>query len=596
MPKNIMLIFLSDIKTDISPDKKVFIKETPYTNIDGESTLATNESAIRYVLQKSLPNSESLERLFIFASKKVREPIATFRGEKFFDENGNNVTHLEYFKGRMKKFLPNVDTCITDETVYPYDEDNSQNLKSVAEMAGRIQNYAGQIDDEVILHVDFSGGMRHVNMLMLDVIRLLEYSGIKIGKLLYSNYNVSKNIGKVEEVKDIYDMFQLVSGVEEFVQFGSVKALEKYYEVCKDSLSAPLKNLIKAMGNFAEAIKLCHYWQFRKTIENLHDAVHDFKADSTNVQDILMARLIGRIRKDYEQLIKIRDLDDISVIRWCVDNGYMQQALTLYTERVPEYLGKKNFVTVPISESRDLETVRGNDNRSFYFYLLNIYNVDEGDIANQVVLLNNMVFNINKKYGSMLKDDALNAINKRKFNLDAWINRVKAFSTSPFIKLLDESTLRQKLELLVKLKDDPFILMNLSNEELEPIKPIFEKRRSELGGIMEPDKRYRKILEYIRKISIQDLSKYFPVFERTISSQVLRLKAMIDNGTFYTTIPAEKFLSIMDKYFKIKIERNHSNHAHEISGEFSTVESLKEFMIKGLDEITAAEKLLEKEF
>ena len=589
MAKNIMLIFLSDIK----PKSETIISDTKYTNISGENTHTTNESAIRYVLQNGTP---TLDKIFIIASKMVREnEIATRDGKKFLLDD-KPIKHLDYFKLRMKNFLPNIDTCIDDKTVYPYDEKNSKNLKSVAEMAGRIQNYSAQIDDEVILHVDFSGGMRHINMMMLDVIRLLEYSGITIGKLLYSNYNFDTKTGTVEEVKDIYDMFQLISGVEEFVQFGSVKALKKYYEVYKDNLSTPLKNLINAMENFSEAIKLCHYGQFRESIENLHDAVNDFESDSENVQDILMARLIGRIKKDYEQLIKTRELDDLRVIRWCIDNGYMQQALTLYTERVPEYLGQKNFVTVPLSQSHDLEEARRNDKRNFYFYLLNNYAGNEDDVNNAINLLNDELFRISKKYIGLLKDDAINAINKRKFNFDSWIKRARALSTNPFIKLSDESKLKSQLGLLVELKDDPFLLMNLSNEELEPIKPIFEKRRSELGEITDPSRRYRKILEYIRQITLKDLSKYFPVFERQIQMQIFRLKVMIDGGIFNAEVPVETFLSIMDKYFKIKAERNQSNHAREdYVGEFPTAEALKEFMTAGLDEIEDAKKFLKDE-
>ena len=589
MAKNIMLIFLSDIK----PKSETIISDTKYTNISGENTHTTNESAIRYVLQNGTP---TLDKIFIIASKMVREnEIATRDGKKFLLDD-KPIKHLDYFKLRMKNFLPNIDTCIDDKTVYPYDEKNSKNLKSVAEMAGRIQNYSAQIDDEVILHVDFSGGMRHINMMMLDVIRLLEYSGITIGKLLYSNYNFDTKTGTVEEVKDIYDMFQLISGVEEFVQFGSVKALKKYYEVYKDNLSTPLKKLINAMENFSEAIKLCHYGQFRESIENLHDAVNDFESDSENVQDILMARLIGRIKKDYEQLIKTRELDDLRVIRWCIDNGYMQQALTLYTERVPEYLGQKNFVTVPLSQSHDLEEARRNDKRNFYFYLLNNYAGNEDDVNNAINLLNDELFRISKKYIGLLKDDAINAINKRKFNFDSWIKRARALSKNPFIKLSDEDKLKSQLELLVELKDDPFLLMNLSNEELEPIKPIFEKRRSELGEITDPSRRYRKILEYIRQITLKDLSKYFPVFERKIQMQIFRLKVMIDGGIFNAEVPVETFLSIMDKYFKVKAERNQSNHAREdYVGEFPTAEALKEFMTAGLDEIEESKKFLRDE-
>ena len=199
MQANILLMFLSDIKA-----KDGEILKTHYTNLEGEDTHATNESAVRYILQNN-SEGEPLSKIFIIASETVRK--------KNIQNYSEQTTHLEYFKNRLKKFLPNVENIITEETIYKYNENNggTENLKSVAETAEKIQNFAK--DKPIILHADLTGGMRHINMMMLDIIRLLEYSGIKIGKIIYSNYNPQKKVGTVEEVKNIYDLFQLISGV-----------------------------------------------------------------------------------------------------------------------------------------------------------------------------------------------------------------------------------------------------------------------------------------------------------------------------------------------------------------------------------------------
>ena len=586
MAKNIMLIFMSDVKTKLR-DGKVAVSEATYTNVDGEKTLTTNESAVRYVLQKVTP---TLDKIFIIASKMVREnDIVARDGTKFLFQD-QPIKHLEYFKLRMKNFLPNVDACINDETVYPYDEKNSQNLKSVAEMAGRIQNYSAQIDDEVVLHVDFSGGMRNVNMLMLDVIRLLEYSGITIGKLLYSNYNPKTEIGTVEEVKDIYDMFQLISGVEEFVQFGSVKALKKYYTVYKDNISTPLKNLINAMENFSEAIKLCHYGQFRESIENLHDAVNDFESNSDNVQDIIMERLIGRIKKDYEQLIKTRELDDLRVIRWCINNGYMQQALTLYTERVPEYLGQTGFIFQSEKESINLKKLVANDSmhRNAWYFLLNECKPRKNHLDKGI-----------SKFCYELKNTAMLAIRKNKFNYEDWWKNLNEQLESQNISCVDEKRLRLQLELLVQLKNNPEPLTNLASEKLEPIRAIINEIAPRLDEISEGWQRYRQIDTFIStEIKNPDMKKFFPTlkFARYFAEKYpnsLTMYEMIVEKIFEVKIPVETFLSIMDKYFRIKTERNQSNHAREdYIGEFPTAELLRKFMTAGLDEIESAKKFL----
>ena len=109
------------------------------------------------------------------------------------------------------------------------------------------------------------------------------------------------------------------------------------------------------MENFSEEIKLCHYGQFRAAIIELHDAVHDFDAEDGNLQDLLMLRLIDRIRQDYSDLIEFRELDDLKVIRRCIKNGYMQQALTLYTERLSEYLGEHGIFRLTPEQAAALD-------------------------------------------------------------------------------------------------------------------------------------------------------------------------------------------------------------------------------------------------
>ena len=598
MVKNIILTFLSDVKTNVK-DNAVFISETKYTNVDGENTHITNESAIRYLQQKYFNEKQTLDKIFIIASKKIRENDIATKDGKIFLLDDKPIKHLDYFKKRMRKFLPNIDTCITDKTICPYEEDSTsvENLKSVAEVAGRIQNYAEQVGEKVILHADLSGGMRHINMMMLDVIRLLEYSDIEIGKLLYSNYNSDKKIGTVEEVKDIYDLFQLISGVEEFVQFGSVKALEKYYDSgnYKDSLSVPLKKLINAMGNFAEAIKLCHYGQFSESIQNLHDAVRDFEADPANVQDVLMARLIGRIRKDYENLIVTRERDDVRIIRWCIDNGYMQQALTLYTERIPEYLGEMGCIVQTEEESKILDDLVHKDtmHRNRWYYLLNEVNPRTDHI-----------YKGTKKYCEEIKNSAMSAIRKNKFDYDSWWKNLDTQLEKLNIFCADEPRLRKQFETFVKLRNDAEILLNLSSEELEPIREIIDELYTKLESQPKGFERNRCIVAFImNELQNKDVYKFFPklkfakpldrpVVEKYPNAFVL-YEMMTDNiFSLKKSIPLELFLKIMDRYFRLKAERNQSNHAREDFGEFPTAQSLKEFMEEGLDELEEAKKLL----
>ena len=566
MAKNILLLFLSPVKPN---------DDIKFVNVAGAGVKNSNEPAVLYLAQKNI----TLDKIFIFASEMIRQPVANYL------EGGEPITHLNFFLKRLEEFLPGVETFI-----FNYDEKISDDakLKSVAEMANKIQEFAG--GEETFLHVDLTGGMRDINMMMLDLTRLLEYSGLKIGTLVYSDLGKKK----VEELRNIYDLFQLIAGVEEFVNFGSVKALKNYYADKK--LSEPLNNLLAAMENFAEAIKLCHYGQFHDAIINLHDAVRDFAPAQDDTQDILMARLIGRIREDYHRLIVNRDLDDLEVIRWCLAKGYIQQALTLYTERIPEYLVEKKLITMRNDVQEKLKDTLGKDMRSVNFYLLNVYKSEDKDFQTLGNLVRGSLDKAQQKdYAALIKNISDAVKNNRDFaewyaQLDKLAEKIckliklvepDAPIAKEHIVCADVEKLRAQYELLARVAANEF-----ENLPLEPLKEFFDKLKPKLDGAP-PAKKRKIILNALGQLNANEIKDYFPPLVCKRNAQIFRLKMMLDAQIFDLHFDREIFFNVMEKYFRIKAERNQSNHAREDEGEFKSARELRAFMLAGVDELDA---------
>ena len=103
------------------------------------------------------------------------------------------------------------------------------------------------------------------------------------------------------------------------------------------------------------------------------------------------------------------------------------------------------------------------------------------------------------------------------------------------------------------------------------------------------EKRTKIFLNKLSQMTMNDFRKIFPTFE--VEIKILRLQFMLNNKIFSLRISTTDFLSIMEKYFVLKDERNHSNHARNDIGEFETAQDLENFMLEGLDEI---EKILEE--
>ena len=77
----------------------------------------------------------------------------------------------------------------------------------------------------------------------------------------------------------------------------------------------------------------------------------------------MIAQLRFRVEDEYREILGEK-IDDVKLLHWCVNHGYLQQALTLFTERVPEILKEREGRQT----QRDFLSVRGLQGRG-----------DEGD-------------------------------------------------------------------------------------------------------------------------------------------------------------------------------------------------------------------------
>ncbi|MBE8949595.1 MAG: TM1812 family CRISPR-associated protein [Quinella sp. 3Q1] len=319
MRKNIMLAF-------VSPVNAFFLgKPINYPDIQGRpySAIQTNESAIVYVSRMLEP--QSLAQIFLIASDSVKN-------EKIQPENEfGDVTHLEFLRRRIAKEFPQLAEKFS---IQNYSEDGTgstkleNNILQIAQIADAVTDFAKN-SAEVVVHADMTGGFRHTSMLMLSIIQLLRYRGIKIGEVLYSE-PASREVYRVTEIQR---MFTLITGADEFVKFGSVEALNEYFGA---EPPPAVKNLLEAMNRFAEAIKICRTSAIEGELENLSKHIKNFREHpDRDLKSELFAKIIDTIEREYGKLID-GAATRLEIIRWCMRKGFWQQAMTLCTEWLPE--------------------------------------------------------------------------------------------------------------------------------------------------------------------------------------------------------------------------------------------------------------------
>lgn len=589
MKHHVMLAFLSDVKAKSANE----IRTTLYKDPIG-LCYTTNESAIRYEIQQEHHN---LEKIFVFASRKVREDLITYRDIKnekivaYHDKGGKSWTHLQYFVTRVADILPNCKNCIETEE---YDEkaEIKSNMNVIVAMAKKIRQYVQTLPDEdgLLLHVDFTGGMRHAAMIMMVLTRLLQYDKrVQIGDIVYSNYE--KKI--VEKANDIYDLFSLAAGAEEFVRFGSIQTLEDYYET--KSKSPALQSLLKAMKDFAEAINLCHYGEFKEAVRQLRSAVnyfsqHEEEAADKDVRlnDALMDSLYNRIYYDYKALLEPEELDDLTLILWCVSHDYLQQALTLYTERIPEILVSKGMVSLTESGEKAFTKQFNNDNSgtSKAFKICNnLYDKEKTKHMQEA---------IDKKKASYCNElrKCLKMLQQQDVSpetvFDVLQRTMNALFTEVPVVFDDKGLLKRRFKFYQELHMKPKITWEAykDNKIFQSIQvQCVKNRKMDLKDFenLPAYKKGKAIAIFMTQMDPRNTLEFFSDIHSPYSE---RMMTNVKNGWVQSKISPDTLRQIMEQYYKIKNERNHTNHARPDSTQWSTKNICDEIKL-GIEQIRA---------
>ena len=614
--KNLMVMVLSDVQFD---KKTRDVRESNYPEL-GQKVRTTNESAIRALQQRLEKKDEQIDCIYAFATQTVQgkmiySPDNVHKNIPYLYE-GNEVTHLSYIQKRVEDIIPENRWSVIQEK--HSGEGNislpmNRILFYTLQIVERIQNDIIDIrkenpDVKIVLHADCTGGPRHAIMMLIDIIRLLQYNNVDTGYLFYSNWNRDNQTGTVETVNDVYDFYNLIAGAEEFVNFGSVKDIQVYFE--HRTISMELEDLLLAMAEFADEVKLCRRWRFVDAINHLKKAIEKFELkwksienifdtditsnDDVRLNDMLMFQLLPQIHKDYDDVLK--STDTMSLIQWCLKQNLLQQALTLYTESIPKLFLDYGFLEMTEDPDRHSELEKSyrkhGDKLEEEFYFINRYHCDE---------------KLEKEHSQEVND----AIQLQTEQLKTCFSEL----------IQKRASVEEASEKLRKLD---WSIWPAHIQNIDGLISVFEWMRAvwnDKNVIVNPGK-YRVLQHNICKICWSRMNKghssakpsgwdelplqkkckkLFSLLNGQMKdTDIARLGGgiamrgsfnlkwrLLDTGDFVLRADSKAFYQIYDEYVVIKNERNHTNHAKEQQGVFDTAENLMRFMQKNLQHIEA---------
>lgn len=309
-----IILFLSDLKPLATPAPYIFQGGSITDTVSGTQT---NEAPVKWLLRKH----PGISQIICLCSPESRKKITRTAA----DGSPIQQSAWDHFSEDILKEMPDLtlsDIAYTSEDSLEYD------------LLPELMKY---IESDDVIYLELTGGKRNDNLNLFLLSRVLHYTGVKIGGAVYSNFQAQPKC--VEDMSHLIHLFDLVEGVQDFTSFGSVRKLRDYYG--SPAQDETVEELLRAMETLINHITLCRSSAIKSDIKSFNKALQQAK----NCSDPLLEQLLPTFRRKY---CKGRDnqITLPELIIWCLDSDMVQQALTLYTERVPAYLVDEIFLTV----------------------------------------------------------------------------------------------------------------------------------------------------------------------------------------------------------------------------------------------------------
>lgn len=572
--------------------------------------IQTNEAPIKDVLLTL--NGQPLDAVFCLVSDKVggratgSDNVTVWKG-KNSDDSKSYTSEMNFF---LEERLPSINKDPKLENVlrepltpdifkevkfHEYKDDPSEeSIHATIELESAIQKYMEHETDKngnalsmgnCHIYADITGGKRTANMAISAALQLLQYDGAKLHRVVYSDFdrdrtakkNETKPVHPVSNVQPINDLYKLVAGVYAFTRYGRSEAFEDYF---KGENYTPLVLLRKAMDKFSEAVQLCQEGLFEDALQELMNQLSVFleateKAPNKSAKVELFKRMVPNLKAVYSDLLvkdehglPIKDAQDhyvtdrIEIIRWCVKNKLLQQAVTFCTEWLPEYLINHGVVytdEVPLQR-----------------YLIKAVKDNKQDRYGKKQFLMKCItaeFPLDSVYEKPMREKIKELIDEKISNSEAkqFLPETFVDEFAPFLKTISDdlpevlrgaNTKNGRLQAIVN------DLLNPNNEKYqklkkESIKPVHVRDRLK-AWTSDLDTWYRRDLFGLEKSIKRDAYKKSPpeYTKNEHSENAARLiDVMLHTKILNTDLPANEAVDYIRKYTNIRVLRNKINHS-----------------------------------
>lgn len=546
----------------------------------------TNEAPVYSMARMLQEKGEKIDYIYGFSTNDERKENFEIQIE---GEEGKRPTYknqVDFFQIFLKECCPALEQ--TDFRFIDFEYPTEHLDKECADQAIRA---AAQIKADMHeegfdwsdcrLYVDVTGGIRSAGMILSQIVQLLQHDGMTVEKFLYSDFHTDATPNRLFNIASLASLSHLIAGADAFVRYGNSLALEEYFDYDYESdagrmstLSAPLRKLLHAMHSYSDVMQICQVNELKNVLVALKHALDEFSQHEIaedSLKEKAFALMLDTIRNAYEDILRYAEGEEAALyyemIRWCLKNGFTQQAMTLYVEWMPVYLEEKR-VFYPTWREVMEEKMADRQDPSWQKNVFAICTKDLYALKRQEYCLDRFKDALD---GMKTEEkDPLKSLDREIFAKGREELRFLIENKENIEKMRKEKDKVQYLERLPRLKE-----LYKMIQEYPPKKKAMVK---DFAALLQCKAGWKETCNALQEMGAEGKCRLYSLGKAlsradlpknnnsTLEIRVAEFEAMLDEGIVQTDFKLADVLDLVADYRTIRKTRNDINHAGNIKG------------------------------
>lgn len=258
--------------------------------------------------------------------------------------------------------------------------DSDINLDRNANAAVLIRNKIMEMtkDDKIVnVYLNMQGGFRTSIYSIYTAIEMIHDKNVVVKEQFALDYEPSNVMNEVIDETARYAILKLSSGLDSFIRYGKADDLNEYLRRSLDSgnTASDENKIVDAIQEISDAITIADPVRFKSSIKELKELIEKIdsnkdknnsdsqdlvdvanlkhESDKINQVDRYFEYILNNIKKEYEEIFKDDEYQEINIIKWFNKKGFVAQALTYIEDKMPSiFLNDENdsFIRLKLEE------------------------------------------------------------------------------------------------------------------------------------------------------------------------------------------------------------------------------------------------------